>query len=457
MNVAVVGTGWVGLTTGAVMAFLGHKVVGHDVNEHLIGELRAGRVPFYEPGLEKLAGEQVGAGRLNFTSNLEKALAPADVVFIAVGTPLDEDGLSVDMRFVNRAALEIGKHLDQGKFRVIVNKSTVPAGSNGWVESFIRQGLQERGVAGKVAYAVASNPEFLREGSAIVDTLYPDRVVIGAEDARALEVLAELYRPILEQSFAPPPDFRRPEGFSRVPLVKVDPVTAELVKYAANAFLAAKISFINEIANICDLVGANVKDLALGIGLDRRIGQAFLNAGIGWGGSCLPKDLTALVHEAEGYGYNAQLLRAAFDVNQLQRLVVVRKLQEVLKTVRGKTVGLLGLAFKPDTDDLRNAPSLDIIRKLNEIGAVVRAYDPVAMERFQKMHPELPVKLCTSVGELAEGADALVLVTEWKEFISMDWPRIQTLMRTPVIIDGRNALNKRYMEELNFVYRGMGI
>ncbi|MEW6183485.1 MAG: UDP-glucose/GDP-mannose dehydrogenase family protein [Bacillota bacterium] len=457
MNVVIVGLGWVGLTTGSVMAFLGHDVTGFDVNETLVGRLQKGEAPFFEPGLAEFTEAQLGAGRLRFTLDLKSALAPADVIFIAVGTPLTEDGQTVDMRFVSQAAMDIGMHLEKGRFRVIVNKSTVPAGSNGWVDSFIGQSLQERGIIGQVDYAVASNPEFLREGSAIRDTIYPDRVVIGAEDTCAVDTLTKLYRPILEQTFPPPPGFPRAEGFNKVPLLKVDPVTAELVKYAANAFLATKISFINEIANICDLVGANVADVAAGIGLDSRIGQSFLSAGIGWGGSCFPKDLTALVRESEVYGYNARLLKAASDVNQLQRMVVVKKLQDVLKTVRGKTVGVLGLSFKPNTDDLRSAPSIDIIRKLTEIGAVVRAYDPVAMEPFGKMYPEVQVSLCASVNEVAEGADALILVTEWREFLDCDWPRIRTLMRTPVIIDGRNALNKSYLEGLDFVYRGVGV
>ena len=457
MHVAIVGTGWVGLTTGAVLAFLGNSVIGHDANEGLITELRKGRVPFYEPHLATLVAEEAAAGRLSFTADLGTALAAAEVVFIAVGTPLTPDGQSVEMHYVNSAAHAIGLYLQPDRFRVIVNKSTVPAGSNGWVDSFIRAGLHERGMLDRVDYAVASNPEFLREGSAIADTLYPDRIVIGADDRRALEMLRELYRPVLTQRFVPPPYLPRPAGLEQVPLVEVDPVTAELLKYAANAYLATKISFINEIANICDLVGANVKDVALGIGLDKRIGQAFLNAGVGWGGSCFPKDLAALIHEAEIYGYNAQLLKAAAELNSLQRLVVVRKLQELLKTVRGKTVGVLGLAFKPETDDLRGAPAIEIIRKLSEIGAVVRAYDPAATERCKKLYPELPAALCGSVSEVAAGADALILVTEWQEFLAADWEGIYPLMRTPVIVDGRNALNKSYLEGLGFVYRGVGV
>lgn len=457
MRIVIVGTGWVGLTTGAVLALLGNEVIGYDIDRKLIGLLSQGIVPFYEPHLTDLVRQELRTGRLGFTTDLASALGEADIIFIAVGTPVASDGQTVDMRFVGEAAHSVGLHLQPGKFRVIVTKSTVPAGSNGWVESFIQQGVEESGFFGQVDYAVASNPEFLREGSAIADTLYPHRIVVGATDGRAFSLLGELYGPIVEQNFVPPPFCPRPRGLTRVPLVKVDPVTAELIKYAANAFLATKIAFINEMANICDLIGANVKDVALGIGLDRRIGREFLNAGVGWGGSCFPKDLLALTREAETYGYNPQLLKAVLEQNRWQRLVVVRKLQEVLKTVRGKKIGILGLAFKPNTDDLRGAPALDIIRKLHELGCVVRAYDPVAVSRCRELYPELPVTFGKSVVEVAEGADALVLVTEWQEFLDIDWPVVKEVMRTPVVIDGRNALDKNYLEGLGFVYRGVGV
>jgi len=457
VKIAVIGTGWVGLTTAAVFAYLGNEVMGYDINEKLVRQLQSGTVPFFEPYLEEFVRRELAARRLNFTTDPATALASAEVIFIAVGTPPTADGCAVDMSFVSCAAIAIGENLKPGKFRVVVNKSTVPVGSNGWVESFIHQGLEKQGNMGAVDFAVASNPEFLREGSAIADSLYPDRVVIGAVDERAMQTLTELYRPILEQDFTPPPSLPRPAGLKKVPLVKVNPVTAELIKYAANAFLATKISFINEIANICDLIGANVKDVALGIGLDHRIGCAFLNAGVGWGGSCFPKDLMALIREAEGYGYDAKLLKAVCEVNASQRLVVVRKLQEVLKTVRGKIIGILGLAFKPNTDDLRGAPSLDIIRRLVELGAVVRVCDPVAVQRCRENLRELPIHFCTNIHEAAEGADALVLVTEWQEFVTADWEEIFSVMRTPVVIDGRNALNKKFLEDLGFVYRGVGI
>lgn len=457
MKIAVIGTGWVGLTTAAAFAYLGNEVTGYDVNEKLVEQLQTGTIPFFEPHLEEFIRRELAAGRLNFTTELATALASAEVIFIAVGTPPTADGCAVDMSFVSTAATAIGENLKPGKFQVVVNKSTVPVGSNGWVDSFIRKGIEKQGNVGAVNFAVASNPEFLREGSALADTLYPDRVVIGAADERAIEALTRLYHPILTQDFTPPPSLPRPAGRKKVPLVVVDPVTAELIKYAANAFLAMKISFINEIANLCDFVGANVKDVARGIGLDHRIGEAFLNAGVGWGGSCFPKDMMALIKEAEGYGYDAKLLKAACAVNAAQRLVVVRKLQEVLKTVRGKIIGILGLAFKPNTDDLRGAPSLDIIRRLVELGAVVRACDPAAVRRYRESLPDLPIQLCTSLYEVAEGADALVLVTEWQEFVAADWEKIFSAMRTPVIIDGRNALDKNHLEGLGFVYRGVGV
>lgn len=457
MKIAIVGTGWVGLTTGAVLAFLGNEVIGYDINQVLISNLSQGKVPFYEPHLAELVEQQLEAGRLSFTGSLATALKDAETIFLTVGTPIASDGQTVDMRFVGEAAYAVGSELKPGKLRVIVTKSTVPAGSNGWVESFVQEGLEEQGLAGKVDYVVVSNPEFLREGSAIFDTLYPDRIVVGAADERAFSLLGELYRPIAEQRFAPPPFAPRPPGLNRVPLLKVDPTTAELIKYAANAFLATKIAFINEIANICDLIGANVKDVALGIGLDHRIGRAFLNAGVGFGGSCFPKDLLALIREAEVYGYSAPLLQAVLEQNRWQRLVVVRKLQDLLKTLRGKRIGVLGLAFKPHTNDLRSTPAFDIIRKLHELGCVVRAFDPVAIPNCQEAYPDLPVTYGNSILEVAEGADALILVTEWPEFIASDWPTIKKLMRTPVIIDGRNALDKNYLEGLGFVYRGVGI
>jgi len=457
VKITVIGTGWVGLTTAAVFAFLGNDVIGYDVNEKLIGQLRAGRVPFFEPHLEELTREGLACRRLSFTTDIGAALSTAEIIFLAVGTPPTSDGRGVEMSFVSRAATVIGENLRPGKLRVVVNKSTVPVGSNGWVDSFIRQGLAQQGDAGPVDFVVASNPEFLREGSAIADTFYPDRVVIGATDARAIEALTRLYHPILMQDFTPPFFLPRPAGRGKVPLVVVDPVTAELIKYAANAFLSTKISFINEIANLCDFVGANVKDVARGIGLDHRIGEAFLNAGIGWGGSCFPKDVIALIREAEAYGYEAKLLKATYEVNAAQRFVVIRKLQEVLKTVRGKTIGILGLAFKPNTDDLRGAPALDIIRKLGELGAIVRAYDPVAMHRCRAEAPDLPASYANDIYNLATGADALVLVTEWEEFTQANWVDIARLMRTPVVIDGRNALNKKYLEGLGFVYRGVGV
>ncbi|MEW5786050.1 MAG: UDP-glucose/GDP-mannose dehydrogenase family protein [Bacillota bacterium] len=457
MNIAIIGAGWVGVTTGAVLAFLGNKVKGYDVNSKLISRLIEGNLSFYEPHLPELVREQLQADRLQFTSELRTALSNADVVFIAVGTPVAADGQTVDMRFVGDAAYNVGLNLQPGRFQVIVTKSTVPVGTNGWIESYIEQGLEEQGLSGRVDYAVASNPEFLREGMAIADTLYPDRIIAGSGDERALKALAELYRPIVDQTFEPPSFSPRPPGFKRAPLVRVDPATAELIKYAANSFLATKIAFINEMANICDLVGANVKDVALGIGLDHRIGGAFLNAGVGWGGSCFSKDLVALVREAEVYAYTPQLLKAVLEQNRWQRLVAVRKLQDVLKTLRGRRIGILGLAFKPETDDLRSAPALDIIRRLNELGCVVRAYDPVAVPRCRETHPDMPVTYGESVMEIADGADALILVTEWQDFVNADWQAIKSLMRTPVVIDGRNALDKQRLEGMGFVYRGVGI
>lgn len=455
MRVVVIGCGWVGVTTGACLALVGHRVTCQDIDARKIESLARGRLPFHEPHLEDLVRAQKAAGRLDFTTGPEVA-AEADAVFLAVATPSVPDTGAVELRHVREAAHALGRHLDHDRFCVVVNKSTVPVGSNGLVEKLIFEGLSLNG--GHARVAAASNPEFLREGSAVADALYPERIVIGTEDDRAAGLLRDLYRPILEQSFDPPPYVPpRPPGCRSVPLLRVDPVSAELLKYAANAFLAMKISFINEIANICERVGADVRKIAEGIGLDSRIGRAFLNAGVGWGGSCFGKDLRGLIADAREYGYEPVLLNAVLEVNYRQRQTVVQKLCEVLKVLRGRTVAVLGLAFKPNTDDLRDAPALDVIRRLLEMGSLVRAYDPAAMPAFKEAAPDLPVTCAPDPYRAAEDADAIVLVTEWEEFRHLDWRRIRRAMRHPVVVDGRNFLNKEELEALGFAYRGIGI
>ena len=379
MNVAILGTGYVGLTTGACLAYLGHQVTCVDPDAGKIGALQRGEVPFHEPHLEDLL--VAARPNLKFTMDYSEAIPGAQVVFISVGTPPGVGG-APDLRYLQAAAEGVGERLGH-HFTVIVNKSTVPIGSGNWVGALVRDAAERRG-RGKDCFAVASNPEFLREGSALLDSLYPDRVVIGADDPRTAEVLYTLYRPILDQTFQPPPFLPRPDRVGGVPLISTDLASAELIKYAANAFLALKISYINEIGQLAEKVGADISQVARGIGLDARIGTRFLQAGIGWGGSCFGKDTAALVSTASEYGLDMSIVKAARDVNRRQRERVVEKLLGELKILKGRTVGLLGLAFKPHTDDLREAPALDVARHLLERGARVKVHDPVAMSRFKK-------------------------------------------------------------------------
>jgi len=445
MNVAIIGTGYVGLTTGACLAFLGHDVTCVDVAEDKIAALERGEVPIYEPNLaELIAGAREN---LHFTTDYTKAIPNAQVVFIAVGTPSSGTG-APNLTYLEAAARQIGEHLAQ-PYTVVVNKSTVPIGSGNWVGSLVREAVGER--AG-CRFAVASNPEFLREGTAIYDSLYADRVVIGTDEERAAEVLYTLYRPVLEQTFQAPPYLARPEGFGAVPLISTDLASAELIKYSANAFLALKISFINEIGGLAEKVGADITQVAKGMGLDARIGTRFLQAGIGWGGSCFGKDTAALVSTAGEYGLDMPIVKAAREINRRQRERIVEKLLHELKILKGRTVGLLGLAFKPHTDDLREAPAIEIARKLIERGVRVRVHDPVAMERFRREHADLEVTCCESALDVARDADALVLVTEWPEYRELDWEALLPSMRTAIVLDGRNAFDKSRMTRAGYRY-----
>lgn len=463
MKVAVIGTGYVGITTGVTLAYAGHHVTCVDVNPAKLALLKAGKAPIYEPGLEELMA--LAAERLAFTDSYAEAVPEADVIFIAVGTPPLPDG-NPDLQYLQAAAAGIGEHLGD-HFTVVVNKSTVPIGSGNWVEALVHEAFEasSRGdsrVAGRSKLsqerlAVASNPEFLREGSALHDSLYPDRVVVGAEDQRALETLYTLYRPILEQTFTAPSFIPRPEGLQAVPFIATDLTSAELIKYSANAFLALKISFINEIANLAERVGADVTQIAKGIGLDARIGTRFLQAGIGWGGSCFGKDTAALVATAQDYGLSMPIVEAAREVNYRQRERIVEKLLAELKILKGRTIGLLGLAFKPNTDDLRDAPALDIARRLLERGARVRVHDPVAMENTRREHPHLALSYCETPEQVAEEADALVLVTEWAVYRELPWESIARRMRRAVLVDGRNFLDRSQMAGLGFRYVGIGL
>jgi UDPglucose 6-dehydrogenase len=394
------------------------------------------------------------AGRLEFTADLGLGVKHGEILFVAVGTPPLPTGES-DTRYVEAVARGIGAHLDSG-FRVIVNKSTVPIGSGDWVRRIVLDGLADRqmseeatGNASDVNFEVISNPEFLREGSAIYDTFNPDRIVLGGNSEKAIAMMQELYQPIVERKFSEDP------SLPPVPVVVTDLSSAEMIKYAANAFLATKISFINEVANICDRVGANVTQVAKGIGLDSRIGNKFLQAGIGWGGSCFPKDVSALIHTAADYGYNTELLNAAVNVNTRQRVIIIEKLQQELKILKGKVIGLLGLTFKPDTDDMRDAPALNIIEQLNRLGAKVKAYDPI-VSASGLSHGLSGVLIETDPQRLADACDALVIVTEWQEFLKLDYGKMSKLMVNPVIIDGRNFLDQTTLEQAGFRYIGIG-
>jgi UDPglucose 6-dehydrogenase len=453
MQVSIIGTGYVGLTTGACLAFLGHKVTCLDSDERKIAMLQGGETPIYEPFLtELLAAAQPN---LQFCIDYAASVPEAELIFIAVGTPPSADG-SPDLRYLSAAARGIGEHFDGG-FVVVVNKSTVPIGSGNWVGSLVREAYeQRRGRKAERQFAVASNPEFLREGTALHDSLYPDRVVIGADDDRSLEVLYTLYRPILDQTFVPPPYLPRPEGLGAVPLISTDLASAELIKYAANAFLALKISYINEIGQLAEKVGADIQQVAKGIGLDVRIGTRFLQSGIGWGGSCFGKDTAALVSTAAEYNLTMPIVEAAREINRRQRERVVDKLLGELKILKGRTIGLLGLAFKPNTDDLREAPAIDIARKLVERGCKVKVHDPVALQRFAQEYGDLAVICCATPEQVADDADALVLVTEWQQYAELDWEAVAGRMRSRIVLDGRNALDRGKLARLGFRYLGIG-
>ena len=482
MKVCVVGTGYVGLVTGTCLASLGRDVICVDIDERKIAMLRDGQSPIYEPGLDQLIASSVQRGKLWFSTDLPSSVKASEIIFIAVGTPPLPSGRA-NLSYVEAVARQIGRILDCEQRRVIVNKSTVPIGSGNWVEMLVKEGLNENpayqeklasaarsqsGGAGATTtrrlnglkpedlFLVASNPEFLREGSAIADTFYPDRIVIGATDLYAAERLRALYEPIVEQTFSPPASAARPAGFTAVPVVTTDLQSAEMIKYAANAFLATKISFANEIANICERVGADIKEVVRGFGLDSRIGPKFLNAGAGWGGSCFGKDVSALIDIAKEYGYEPALLHSTVEVNKRQRQVVVHKLQETLKIIKGKTIGLLGLAFKPETDDLRDAPALEIAMQLLEMGARVKAYDPIANDVCRAQHPDLKIEYAGDAIGLADDCDAIVIVTEWEEFRYLDLDQVGEVMRNKVLIDGRNVLDPDAVLKAGFVYRGIG-
>lgn len=427
-NICVIGVGYVGLTTAACFSDLGNKVVAVDISEERVANLRKGIMPIYEPGMGELVERNVHAKRLFFTTSYEEGLADAEFVFICVGTPSGVDG-EADLRYVRQAAETIAKTMKHPL--IIINKSTVPVGTGDWVANIVHESQPN-----PIDFAVVSCPEFLREGAAISDFNNPDRTVLGSTNREAADKVAQLHLPL------------------RAPIIVTDLRTAEMIKYASNAFLATKISFINEIARICESLGADVKEVATGMGYDKRIGPRFLEAGIGYGGSCFPKDVQALAHMANVHGKHPQLLTAVMEINDNQRLHVIRKLEEIIGSVEGKIIGLLGLAFKQDTDDMREAPSITVADYLHEHKAVVRAYDPVAAENALKLMPYL--QLNEDPYELATGCDALIVITPWNEFKQLDMDRIRDLMRHPLIVDARNLYEPQAMRNLGFTYRGIG-
>jgi UDPglucose 6-dehydrogenase len=429
-RIGVVGLGYVGLTTAACLADLGHDVIGVDIDAARITMLRRHKLPIYEPGLEELIERGARGGRLSFSGEIADALSSAEFVFVAVGTPPDRRG-GADLTALRAAAKEIGQHLVAGV--VVVNKSTVPIGTGDLVSEIVAAARPDE----SINFSVVSNPEFLREGSAVDDFIHPDRIVLGGHDRTAAERVAELYAPL------------------ESPVLFTNLYTAEMIKYASNAFLATKISFINEIARICEKLDADVSVVSAGMGMDERIGGAFLDAGIGFGGSCFPKDVRALARMAETMGYHPELLRTVMDINQDMRKLMVDRLEELLGGLRGQRIGVLGLSYKPNTDDLREAPSIDIIRALLRKGAVVQAYDPVAMANAKRVL-DGGVVYATNAYGAARKVDGLAVLTEWNQFRSIDLKRLKLGMRRPVIVDGRNIWDPAKMRDLGFVYRGIG-
>ncbi|HUU49983.1 MAG TPA: UDP-glucose/GDP-mannose dehydrogenase family protein [Nitrospinota bacterium] len=428
MNICVIGVGYVGLVTGAVFADLGNEVICVDSIKEKIEMLKKGMMPIYEPGLEEMVTRNMEDKRLSFTTNLEDGVKKSEVIFICVNTPPKDNG-ETDLSYVESVAKGIARYID--KYKVIVNKSTVPVGTGDFVNDIIKVNMKR-----DVDFDVVSNPEFLREGSAIKDTLEPERIVIGAPSKDVAMKLLELYAP-LER-----------------PMLITDVYSAEMIKYASNAFLATKISFINAIANICEKAGANVMDVAKGMGYDARIGSEFLNAGLGFGGSCFPKDSESLVHTASKLGYEFDLLKKVIEINKSRAAYLVDLIKSKMKNVRGKTIGILGLSFKPDTDDIRDAKSIEIIKLLLKEEAHIKTYDPAAIENTKKILPE--IEYCESSYEVAENADALVIVTEWREFKQLNLEKIKKVMKKPVIFDGRNIYDPEKKKRLGFEYYSIG-
>ena len=435
MNIAIVGTGYVGLVSGTCFAEMGAHVTCVDVDAQKIQKLKDGIMPIYEPGLEELVKRNVEYGRLQFTTDLTEVLDDVEVVFSAVGTPPDEDG-SADLKYVLAVARQFGQNIH--KYTILVTKSTVPVGTAQKVKAAIQDELKKRGI--DVPFDVASNPEFLKEGAAIKDFMSPDRVVVGTESEKAKEVMTRLYKPFLINNFR---------------VIFMDIPSAEMTKYAANAMLATRISFMNDIANLCERVGANVDSVRKGIGTDTRIGSKFLYAGCGYGGSCFPKDVKALVHTGLDNNYHMEVIEAVERVNEKQKSIIYDKIIKAVGDVRGKTIAIIGLAFKPETDDMREAPALVVIDKLLKAGASVRVFDPVAMDECKRRIGET-VTYCKNMYDASDGADVFALMTEWRQFRMPSWNVIKKVMSGNIVVDGRNIYDRQELEELGFVYTRIG-
>ncbi|MBI5682100.1 MAG: UDP-glucose/GDP-mannose dehydrogenase family protein [Deltaproteobacteria bacterium] len=432
MNICVVGTGYVGLVTGTCFAEFGVNVTCVDKDKGKIDMLKIGKVPIYEPGLEELVAKNTREGRLSFSTDLAEGIKKSLVIFIAVGTPPKEDG-SADLQYVEEVARTIANNMNG--YKVIITKSTVPVGTGKLIEDIVRKKLGSEN-----QFDVVSNPEFLREGSAIEDFMRPNRIVIGARSQQAIAILKDLYSPLY---------------LFETPFIITDIETAELIKYASNAFLATKISFINEVANICERVGADVHMVAKGMGLDNRIGSKFLHPGPGFGGSCFPKDTMAITNIAKTHGYTFEIVEAVLRVNERQRDIMVEKIKDMLQCLKGKTIGILGLSFKPNTDDIRESPAIDIVKRLLNEGVNIRAYDPAAMEEARKFFGN-KIICCKDAYDAADGSDAIVILTEWNQFRKLDMGKIKGLLKSPILIDLRNVYNPQALMDKGFIYAGVG-
>ena len=428
MKISIIGCGYVGLTSGTCLAELGNDVICVDIDKEKIDMLNNNKIPIYEPGLKELVERNKKENRLKFTTDIKEAIKNSEIIFICVGTPPKNNG-EADLSYVENVAREIAEHMES--YKVIVEKSTVPVETGEKVAETIKLNNKHN-----VEFDVISNPEFLREGSAVNDTFNPDRIVIGANSEKAVKIMKKLYGPI------------------KAPLIVTDIRSAEIIKHASNSFLATKISFINAIANICELTGADIEKIAEGMGYDKRIGKAFLNAGIGYGGFCFPKDSAAFIRIAEKYGYDFKLLRGVQEINEKQKEFFIKKVEKALWNLKEKNIGVLGLAFKPNTDDMRFAPSIDIISYLQEEGAKIKAYDPEAMENSKKLLKD--IEYCNDPYEAAENAEALLILTEWNEFKELDLDKIKNLMKNKLVIDGRNIYNPEEMKKLGFNYISVG-